>query len=1031
MKKVEKHSVVMILILALLTLGGQFLYAQDDPLLLALRIERASDEELIEMARLRGIDGDNPIDLREALYEYHGIEHSSIPTTEEKGSYRLEITQARSMETDAGSSLVTLEGDVIVSFVGEGTQRPKQLKAQKVLIDLAHTLLTASGTVLFEDNGADAALQAIEGSIVTFDWSDETLTISGATTKSERKNSENENVNIYTSGSLITYQGDGGGIYYQDGQIGTRAEDPLSSIRADRLSFLSGGDLMVHDAALYLGRVPVLWTPFFFFPGNRMVGNPALGLTSDRGMFVSTTWEVYGTYPKFEAGDQSSITKLLSTPDSRTTIPGTILYTTDEELSAIQSWARKSDSYLTFFFDAYEQAGLHAGYDSKTTFFSKQLVIDSLSAFALYPLGTSPLNYYSDVGQYRYYLNQGISLNTKWAKLEASMPLYSDPKVLSLYANRLTSFAFDALLGKNQEFPTTYRSDITSYTWKLKGSFSFPTSILDPYLSSFTISNVEADALFKWQDAGPAYSYLLQQVHLPLLSLNLKGTLLDYSSKKQKTPQKKEAVAVKEKDVLLPDAYQITITNSGDSSKQRERLVSLTYSLNQKLTHTLDATLGVIDWESAYLYSLTKGTLALKVSPNTNLFTVSSELLPQLTFLEDQSKRIYRSKSYQLFNVNTVTVPAVGLTYTLSQRLYRYQENYVKTVGTTVEKIEQKYAFDKESVTVHQVRYQQNFSLAAGSITPSVTASLYPVRQSLLPSLKYTIGSFSLSSSLLFSEVDSSLRKDTLKSSFGYSTKPLSVSLSQSYDFTRTVASWEEAMRLDGSFKEQFFSSFFSLSQQFTFSFLTSDGQANYFDHITFDAAIPHLKVTYVSKGEATDLQAEKLQVDVAGKDLQIRWWKRRMALTFGIDSSLKFFYQDRYASSFSITASARLQIAEFLDCTLAAKSTNTGFFKYYDDQDSFSYSLLWSDLLRSFDFSGDGRYNTQFNLSELSFTLVHDLEDWSLNCKYSGSVVLSNNQYSWVPTVSVYLTWNTIPELDVEETWTQNNTVWTRSSSS
>jgi hypothetical protein len=150
-----------------------------------------------------------------------------------------------------------------------------------------------------------------------------------------------------------------------------------------------------------------------------------------------------------------------------------------------------------------------------------------------------------------------------------------------------------------------------------------------------------------------------------------------------------------------------------------------------------------------------------------------------------------------------------------------------------------------------------------------------------------------------------------------------------------------------------------------------------------------------------------------------------------GIDSSLKFFYQDRYASSFSITTSARLQIAEFLDITLAAKSTNTGFFHYYNDDETFSYSLLWEDLLRSFDFSGDGRYNTQFNLSELSIVMVHDLEDWSLNCKYSGSVVLSNNQYSWVPTVSVYLTWNTIPELDVEETWTQDNSVWRRSSSS
>ncbi len=438
------------------------------------------------------------------------------------------------------------------------------------------------------------------------------------------------------------------------------------------------------------------------------------------------------------------------------------------------------------------------------------------------------------------------------------MPLYSDPKVLSMYGNRLTSFAFDALLGKNQEFPTTYKSDITSYTWKMKGSFSFPTNILAPYLSSFTISNLEADALFKWEDEGPAYSYVLQQMHLPLLSLNLKGTLLEVSSAKQIPPVSKEAIEDIEKDVLLPDAYQISVTNSRNSSKQSERLVSLSYSLDQKLTHTLEATLGVIDWDAAYLYSLTKGALTLKASPNTNLFTISSQLLPQLTFLEDQSKSIYKSYSYQLFNVNTVTFPAVGLTYTLSQRLYRYQENFVKPLGSTVEIIKQEYAFDEESVTVHQVRYEQNFPLGDGNITPSVTASLYPVKQSLLPSLKYTVGPYVLSSSLLFSEYNSSLRKDTLKSAFSYTTKPFSASLSQTYDFTRTISSWEEALRLDGAFKEQLFSSFLSLSQRFTFSFLSSDGKPNYFDHITYDAAIPHLKVTYVTKGEATDLQGEK-----------------------------------------------------------------------------------------------------------------------------------------------------------------------------
>ncbi len=109
-----------------------------------------------------------------------------------------------------------------------------------------------------------------------------------------------------------------------------------------------------------------------------------MGFTSDRGMFVSTTWELYGTYPKFEEGDQSSITKLLSSPDSGTKVPGKVLYTTDEELSAMQSWARETDSYLTFFFDAYESAGLHAGYDSKTTFFSPNALHSTRSLHLLY-----------------------------------------------------------------------------------------------------------------------------------------------------------------------------------------------------------------------------------------------------------------------------------------------------------------------------------------------------------------------------------------------------------------------------------------------------------------------------------------------------------------------------------------------------------------------------------------------------------------------------------------------------------------------
>ncbi len=1039
MKKVEEHTVRIILILALLVLWGQFLYAQEDAILQTLRIEQASDEELIEMAAIRGIAESDPASLRQALYDYHQITHTEIQTeTSEQGSYRLEIEQARSMESDASSSLVRLQGDVVVAFVGEGTETPKRLMAQYVLIDLEHTLLIASGSVQYQDVENDAALQSIQGSIVSFNWTDDTLTISGATTRSEKENSEDEQVSIYTSGSLITYQGEIGSILYEDGQLGTRKDDPLSSIRADRLSFLSGGDLMVHNAALYLGRVPVFWTPFFFFPGNQMVGNPAMGFASDRGMFVSTTWEVYGTYPHFEEGKQSSLAKLLSTPSSGKRFPGSVLYEQSKETPPLQSWAEEHDSYLTFFFDAYEYSGLHGGYDSKTTFFDKRLIYESLSAIALYPLGKTTLSSYGDAKRYRYYANQTLSLKLGWGSLEASMPLYSDPKVLRLYGNRLSSFAFDAVLGKNQEFPSTYKSDITSYTWKLKGSFSFPSEHLSPYISSLQLSNIESDALFKWQNDGSEYGYLLQQLHFPLISASMKGTLVDISSQigKQNSPssaekeEDREETEALEEDLLLPKAYEIKQGTIIKQALDTKRMLSLSYSIDQKITHTLDATLGVIDWNEAYLYSLTKGSLLFKASPNTDMVTISSELLPQYSYLEDPSKTVYRSESWQLFSVNTATIPKVGLTYTLSQRLYRLQEDYSVPSGTPSETTVYKYAFDEDSVTVHQLRYQQSFQAGKGSFTPGVSANLYPLKQRLLGSLKYSLDALSVTSSLLFSEQESTLEKDTFSSAFNYRSEPITISLSQDYDFTRVVSSWEDAMQIKGSFSQKPFSTFLTLSERFSFSFLSEDSLQNYFEHITLDASIPYLAMSYVTKGEARDLQPEKLQVDVQGKDIEIRWWKRRISISLGIDSSLKFFFQDHYASSFSIAASIRLQIAEFLDVTFSAKSSNSGFFNYYDGS-SFSFIMLWEDLIRSFDFLGDGRHNTQFNLSELSLTLVHDLEDWSLNCKYSGSVVLSNNQYSWVPTVSVYLTWNTIPELDVEETWTQNNSIWSRSSSS
>lgn len=69
--------------------------------------------------------------------------------------------------------------------------------------------------------------------------------------------------------------------------------------------------------------------------------------------------------------------------------------------------------------------------------------------------------------------------------------------------------------------------------------------------------------------------------------------------------------------------------------------------------------------------------------------------------------------------------------------------------------------------------------------------------------------------------------------------------------------------------------------------------------------------------------------------------------------------------------------------------------------------------------------------MNSVAIELTHYMEDWSLNCKYTGNVVLLDNQYKWVPVVQVFLQWKTIPELKVDEKWTESAQGWIQSPSS
>ena len=87
----------------------------------------------------------------------------------------------------------------------------------------------------------------------------------------------------------------------------------------------------------------------------------------------------------------------------------------------------------------------------------------------------------------------------------------------------------------------------------------------------------------------------------------------------------------------------------------------------------------------------------------------------------------------------------------------------------------------------------------------------------------------------------------------------------------------------------------------------------------------------------------------------------------------------------------------------------------------------MLEDLWRSFDFFGEGRVNTGFNLNAFRIQMVHYMRDWNLYIDAQGQLTTKySGKYEWVPTVTVYIKWNAIPELKTQGYWDSNSNEWT-----
>lgn len=1061
-------------------------YAQS---LLQRSLSTASDDELRAMASAFGLDpqGTSSELLGRILVYFNMDEEVEAPAdslgflrSDDGSSTTVSIEHSNCMFTIG--DLVVLDGDVSLAFA-DSTGSKRTLIADKVVVDIGLGSVEASGDVVLEDGGGES--KRFSGNAVYFNWESMDVVVFNGTSSTERKNASGNDVSLFVSGKTISYDGEKSIAFFGDGSISTVQNDPYWSIDASKVSF-SGSDVFIDGALVKLGRVPIFYFPFFFYPGTTLAFNPAIGLSSDRGRFINTTTELYGVYPKIgqtssssSSSDSSSntdlsasILSLLDSGDSSEKVRDGFVYRTvedGEDLGSLETWARKSKSYFAFFADAYENIGLVAGYDTSNSFLDGALTVDSMAALA-YNASESSFD-----SRTRYYVDLNFKFKGRDASISLTMPYYSDYLAKHDLLNRNTKFGMDAVFGTNQEFPDTYSSQ-RQYSWTLDANASLRLGQVSLRLGSLK-AQIDFELESKYSDGRYSYEPKIRSATLPDLSFSsnaswtiaqfkaagvtssvggddldyenalarsfedrrqsllgvqdveaddsmvssldaagLETDVLDAASAEEDDVPVEDAAADEDENRAMPSSYAApNLAAVSKNASASNGSIDVGYTFNQVFKNKYAKEL-----EPSGIYSKTYGTIYAKGSSVDSWIVFSETLKPQYSFSNDIQETAGDGVSYK--NVHDMSLVSnlelqskpIGLTYKLSNKVYSLSAK--ESNGVVSQDVSKWGEWNSTDVTEHSIELSHRL----GSFALGLKGTIKPVKESLKPSASFSMDGFTASIDMSFEEKNNGFGPGLGNLGLGYSCSWLSLSLKNAYDFEKfNGVDFVSGYSLSQSASLKFLSGKLSFSEDLSYkaglepsSMKFSASGSSGFDSFVFNGSC---SISF--KGEEGKWNLDVLKVKFDNRLNSVYFWKNRIGFEMSVSADFTYSFANPYSTSLSFVFNAQFAIAEFLSLNVGVKSSNRSFYRYFDNG-SFSFGSMLDDLLRSFDFFGEGRHSTGFNLSSIDVELVHYMRDWDLCLSVEGGLKAQRNgRYAWSPVYKIYVKWNAIPELKVERT--------------
>ncbi|MBQ9538519.1 MAG: LPS-assembly protein LptD, partial [Treponema sp.] len=439
---------------------------------------------------------------------------SLFPSVADEGKATVvTIKHARHTEYEkneaSGNEIIVLTGNVSMSV--EKGMTKLYIDASTIRYDRKTCMLFAQGDVVLKAEGTgsnkDAAAGNQDATADSMLLNTDTLEGIFDNSRVVRYGGDDDSIpggSTLVASSSIMGTGASGSMAFKHATISFCDDDnPHWKIRASKAWMLPGGEFAFLNALLYVGPVPLLYLPAFYYPKDELIFNPVMGFDARRGYFVQTTTYLWGRKPLSAYGSGTNDGSFNFGRPSRLKEQereGIVLHNLDADYDG------QTKDYLKLTADYYTRLGGMVGLDGNYTGPSDSL-IPSVSVFfdlgfsntVFYERGRNAFSRYgpSEEGWQTYRDSSSfltlalpfryagkLSASSSWRGLDYSLsfPVYSDPYFLVDYGSRneymdwinfMTRSSKDEITDPMKATDEDSRT-VSSFSWDARASYSFP-----------------------------------------------------------------------------------------------------------------------------------------------------------------------------------------------------------------------------------------------------------------------------------------------------------------------------------------------------------------------------------------------------------------------------------------------------------------------------------------------------------------------------------------------------------------------------